>query len=82
MQLAPAYDMLPMGHAPLPGGEVASRLFSPPLPLPAQRPVWLVACAAALLFWQRAAADTRISAAFRRVCAGHADVLQGLAQRV
>ena len=82
MQLAPAYDMLPMGHAPLPGGEVASRLFSPPLPLPTQRPVWLVACAAALVFWQRVAADTRISAAFRQVCAGHADVLQDLAQRV
>ena len=80
MQLAPAYDMLPMGHAPLPGGEVASRHFSPPLPLPAQRQLWLVACAAALLFWQRAAADTRISPAFRQVCAGHAELLQRLTE--
>lgn len=82
LALAPAYDMLPMLYAPLPGGELPSRVFEPPLPLPAQRAVWAAAAQSATAFWSRAANDTRISAAFRRVCGGHAQRLLHAAQRV
>ena len=51
LAVAPAHDMLPMLYAPLPGGEVPTRVFEPPLPLPTQRPSWAVASAAATLFW-------------------------------
>ena len=34
LRLAPAYDMLPMAYAPLAGGEVPPRDFTPALPLP------------------------------------------------
>ena len=82
LSLAPAYDMLPMLYAPLPGGELPRRSFEPPLPLPAQRPVWLTACAAALTFWRTAALDTRLSASFARECAGIAGRLEHIAQRL
>jgi len=82
LALAPAYDMLPMLYAPLPGGELPTRRFEPALPLPPQRPVWLTACGTALAFWDRAAADERISAAFRRTCAANAKRLRELAELV
>ena len=81
LELAPLYDMLPMLYAPLPGGEVPARQFEPPLPLPPQRAIWAAACAAAVLFWSHAAADVRIGAAFRRVCAASALRLQRVAER-
>ena len=71
LRLAPAYDMLPMTYAPLPGGEVPPREFTPPLPLPAQREVWQVARTAALGFWHRASTDMRLSATFQSVCAAN-----------
>jgi hypothetical protein len=79
LQPAPAYDMLPMRYAPLPGGEVPPRDFEPVLPLPPQRACWNTACAAALAFWQAAAADARISTGFRAVCERNARVLADLA---
>lgn len=79
LALAPAYDMLPMLYAPLPGGELPTRSFEPALPLPPQRAVWLLACAAALGFWDRAAADARISAAFCRTCSANARRLREVA---
>ena len=66
LQLAPVYDMLPMRYAPL----------------PAQRAAWLLACAVAIAFWARAAADARISAGLRALCRANAQSLQALAQRV
>jgi serine/threonine protein kinase HipA of HipAB toxin-antitoxin module len=76
LTLAPTYDMLPMLYAPLAGGEVPSREFQPPLPLPAQRAAWTTACEAALLFWNRAAADRRIGEAFRKTSADNAALLE------
>lgn len=73
--LAPAYDMLPMLHAPLAGGEVPAREFTPALPLPPQRDVWHQASAAARDFWTRAADDGRISAEFRQLCGRHGQQL-------
>ena len=65
---APAYDMLRMAYAPMRGGELPHREFSPDLPLPAEAPVWRQAAEAAVYFWNLCAADTRISADFRRIC--------------
>jgi hypothetical protein len=80
LALAPTYDMLPMLYAPLAGGEVPARHFEPPLPLPPQRAAWAAACASAIAFWWRAATDTRISEAFRRVCSDSGQRLERLAQ--
>lgn len=79
--LAPTYDMLPMLYAPLAGGEVPARSFEPPLPLPPQRATWTAACTAAITFWWRAATDTRISEAFRRLCSASGQRLEQVAQR-
>lgn len=68
LTLAPAYDMLPMAYAPMRGGELPNRKFSPELPLPAEAPVWRQAAETAVYFWNICAADKRISADFRRSC--------------
>jgi HipA-like C-terminal domain len=68
LTLAPAYDMLPMAYAPMRGGELPTREFSPDLPLPAEAPTWMHAAEAAVYFWNLCAADTRIGDDFRRVC--------------
>ena len=82
LALAPTYDMLPMLYAPLPGGELPTRAFEPALPLPPQRGVWRVACSAAISFWERAAADARISQPFRRVLASNGERLRDVLNRV
>jgi DNA-binding transcriptional ArsR family regulator len=82
LRLAPAYDMLPMHYAPLPGGEVPPRNFSPELPLPPQRDAWQAGAVAALEFWKRAAQDVRISAVFRKTCAANATLLGTVATQV
>ena len=76
--LAPMYDMLPMGYAPLAGGEVPRRSFDPVLPLPPQRAVWLHACAAATAFWLAVAQDVRIGDGFRATAAANAIALARL----
>ena len=69
-ELAPAYDMLPMFHAPV-GNEVPARRFAPPAPTPATADQWRAALPAARAFWQAVADDTRVSAEFRAIAAGH-----------
>lgn len=75
LRLAPAYDMLPMLYAPSRGVELPPREFRARLPLPAERELWAQAAKAAVEFWASAAADERISAGFRAVCADNAEVL-------
>ncbi|MBK8742551.1 MAG: hypothetical protein IPM02_25035 [Betaproteobacteria bacterium] len=81
-RLAPSYDMLPMAYAPLAGGEVPPRDFIPPLPLPSQRPTWTIAATAAIEFWSSAAADKRISEAFRKICRANAARLHEMADKI
>jgi serine/threonine protein kinase HipA of HipAB toxin-antitoxin module len=78
-QLAPAYDMLPMYYAPV-AGEVVARDWSSQLPRPNAHTlgVWPQARALAMQFWQRAAADERISDAFRAVARVNGDLTQAL----
>jgi hypothetical protein len=76
--LAPAYDMLPMAYAPMRGGEVPVRHFDPshfPTPPAGREEGWRRAMHAALSFWDRAAADERITGAFRQVCGDNARAL-------
>lgn len=77
LRLAPVYDMLPMRYAPAQGMELLMRDTTPRLPLPGEQRAWQVAARAALVFWQTAAEDPRISAGFRVVCRGNARVLAG-----
>ena len=81
-RVAPTYDMLPMRYAPLPGGEVPPRAFTPALPLPTQRAVWLASCAVAIEFWTDAGADSRVSEPFRKICRANALHLREVATRV
>jgi hypothetical protein len=78
LRLAPVYDMLPMRYAPVQGMELLTRDITPRLPLPSEQAAWQVAARAALVFWQTAAEDPRISAGFRQVCGGNAGVLAGV----
>jgi HipA-like C-terminal domain len=82
LRLAPAYDMLPMAYAPLAGGEVPPREFTPPLPLPPQRATWLAACTIAIAFWSVAASDGRVSEPFRNLCRANAARLNDIADKV
>ncbi|MDR7333966.1 type II toxin-antitoxin system HipA family toxin YjjJ [Roseateles asaccharophilus] len=76
LRLAPSYDQLPMRYAPQAGGEVTSPPLQPALPLPAERERWQLVAPRALSFWQTAADDVRISAAFRPLCADNAAALR------
>jgi hypothetical protein len=78
LDLAPAYDMLPMLYAPARGVEVLEREFSPARPLPGERDVWLEAAGAAVHFWNTAAKDHRISNGFRGICAQNAERLESV----
>jgi hypothetical protein len=78
LTLAPVYDMLPMMYAPVRGVELPAREFTPRLPLPDESAVWTEAARAAILFWESAGADRRISAAFRALCRANAKLLRAM----
>jgi hypothetical protein len=75
LALAPAYDMLPMMYAPLRGGELPSRRYTPALPLPDESSVWQQAAPAAVNYWRTCSKDRRIGKDFRQICADNARVL-------
>jgi hypothetical protein len=76
LEMAPAYDMLPMAYAPASGVELPARAYVPRLPLPNDQTEWDAAARAARLFWERAAEDRRISAGFRGACGDNALTLR------
>jgi hypothetical protein len=75
-QLAPAYDMLPMFYAPV-AGEVVQRDWASLLPRPNAHTlgVWPQARVMALLFWESAAGDARISDEFRAIARANMGLL-------
>lgn len=75
LTVAPAYDMLPMQYAPLRGGELPARPYSPALPLPAERHIWTTAANAAMAYWKRCSEELRIGESFRQICRDNANVL-------
>lgn len=74
LQLAPAYDMLPMWYAPV-GEELPRRELRRPVPRPANADQWSAALPVAHAFWSRLASERRITPGFRRIAAGHAGLL-------
>ena len=76
LTLAPVYDMLPMKYAPVRGVELPDREFAPRLPLPDENALWSEAARAAIVFWESASADRRISTAFRAICKTNAKLLR------
>ncbi|MFZ6772125.1 hypothetical protein ACO0LB_05340 [Undibacterium sp. SXout7W] len=78
LSLAPAYDMLPMLYAPQRGVALVERKFTPALPVPRERTAWIRAAEAAVVFWQRAASDMRISEGFRSIARMNADQIAAL----
>ena len=62
--VTPAYDMLPMLWAPGLQGEIVNRTFSPAPPLPSAHAQWREAMEWAAVFWERVAANARLSADF------------------
>ena len=79
LRLAPVYDMLLMMYAPVRGVELPERSFVPRLPLPDESALWTEAARAAIVFWENAGADGRISTAFRALCKENAALLRTLA---
>lgn len=78
LHVAPAYDMLPMHHAPVRGVELPQRAYEVALPSPEAFDVARPAAQAALGFWLRAGDDARVSEGFRAVCQGNASGLASL----
>ena len=77
----PVYDMLPMNFRPAASGEVVDRRYDVVLPAPEQRDDWRAAAAMAAAFWDRVAADARISPSFRSI-AGEARAMLDRALRI
>jgi hypothetical protein len=71
--------MLPMFYAPV-AGEVVPRDWAGQAPRPDENTlgVWPQARRLALEFWQCAAADARISAAFRAIAQANKDLVETL----
>lgn len=78
MRVAPVYDMLPMMYAPLGGGEIPKVNYAPELPAPKNRDIWHQMSTAAMMFWESAAADERISREFQAICKQNMEVLAKL----
>jgi hypothetical protein len=71
LDLAPVYDMLPMGYAPV-AGDIPPREFVAPLPEPGHETAWARAGAMAVDYWQTVARDERVSGGFRAIAADNA----------
>jgi hypothetical protein len=77
--LAPAYDMLPMLYRPV-DGAVLTPHFEPPSAFPSAPDEWPTALKCALLFWERAGQDPRISGGFRSICSENCSTVQRLSE--
>lgn len=75
LDLAPVYDMLPMGYSPE-AGELPRHDYAVPLPDPGHGSVWLAAGRLAAGYWQAVARDERISQAFRAIAAENAVAIE------
>jgi hypothetical protein len=81
-RVTPAYDMLPMLWAPGSQGEFIERQFAPAPPLPAMTEPWREASGWAEIFWDRVAADPRLSPEFGPMAREAAAVVRQLRRHV
>ncbi len=77
-RVTPAYDMLPMLWAPGSQGEMVARDFAPAPPIPALTGAWREAAVWAEDFWQRVAADSRLSPEFSSIVRDAGESVQRL----
>ncbi|MBJ6751382.1 type II toxin-antitoxin system HipA family toxin YjjJ [Geomonas anaerohicana] len=75
--LRPAYDMLPMLYRPM-DGAAPELTFKPPVFSTQAANQWDSALTAAATFWERAAADNRISERFRQICDDNLAIVRSL----
>ena len=75
LRLAPAFDQVPVLYAPTIDGQLPVRAFAVPPATADTLDVWEDARAAAVTFWQRAAADSRISDKMRMLAVANAVML-------
>ncbi|MEK7953856.1 type II toxin-antitoxin system HipA family toxin YjjJ [Luteolibacter soli] len=81
LELAPAYDMLPMLWAPGPQGELMDRTFAPSPPVPAAAEAWREMLSLAREFWSRVIADQRVSREFAATARNAGEALTRLHER-
>lgn len=74
LELAPVYDMLPMGYAPV-AGDLPAREFVAPLPDPGHEGAWSRAAAMAADYWRAVSSDERVSDPFRAIAGENATVV-------
>ncbi len=74
--LTPSYDMLPMLYAPGTQGDLGEREFAPRPPFAVVADVWADAAGAAVSFWERVTAETRISEAFRAIAERNRNIVR------
>jgi hypothetical protein len=72
--LAPAYDMLPMRHAPARSEVLPTPAFHSPVQKVADK-TWQQAINSACEFWQRVATDSRVSTGFQEIAAERASII-------
>lgn len=82
LQLTPVYDMLPMGFAPSTAGYVREALPELRFDTTVSKEAWQFALPLAQAFWQRVAADERISAGFRTLAEGMESQLQAIERMI
>jgi DNA-binding transcriptional ArsR family regulator len=80
LELAPAYDMLPMLFAPQ-DDQIVPRRFEPVPATAAWLSVWARARRCAETYWERLTQEPRLSADFRGLCSQSLAALQALPQR-
>ncbi len=75
VQLAPAYDMLPMLYAPH-QGHLPERSLAPPPPKALDALAWEEACVAACAFWHQTAEHPLVSSPFRSIARTNVGVVE------
>lgn len=77
LDLAPAYDMLPMLYAPQ-NGQIVEREFNPPLPKPADSDIWKTVWTAARDFWSEVSVNKHISSGFQKIAQANLEKIRRL----
>ena len=79
LDLAPAYDMLPMMYSPR-HGDLVEDAFTPPMPSPADSDIWRDVWNAATAFWRAVAFHPEVSGGFRSIAGANAEKLDSLSE--
>ena len=82
LRVTPSYDMLPMLWAPGTQGELLERRFAPAPPVPSLLDPWRDAAAMAEDFWERVAADSRLSPDFATLAREALELVRQLRRHV